>query len=87
MTNTITTINEKNEIITIEILIGFKIEEIGKEYVAYTINDDNLSNTVTVLISEIDYDNDIPKIVPIKEDEKEMFLLFYNNLKKSINIW
>lgn len=87
MTNTITTINEKNEIITIEILIGFKIEEIGKEYVAYTINDDNLSNTVTVLISEIDYDNDIPKIVPIKEDEKEMVLLFYNNLKKSMNIW
>lgn len=86
MTNTITTINEKNEIITIEILIGFKIEEIGKEYVAYTINDDNLSNTVTVLISEIDYDNDIPKIVPIKEDEKEMVLLFYNNLKKSMNI-
>ena len=79
MTNTITTINEKNEIITIEILIGFKIEEIGKEYVAYTINDDNLSDTVTVLISEIDYDNDIPKIVPIKEDEKEMVLLFYNN--------
>ena len=86
MTNTITTINEKNEIITIEILIGFKIEEIGKEYVAYTINDDNLSDTVTVLISEIDYDNDIPKIVPIKEDEKEMVLLFYNNLKKSMNI-
>ena len=86
MRNIITAVNENNNKIIIEILLGFKIEEIGKEYVAYTINDDTLSEDVEVFISEIDYNSSLPKIVPIKEDEKEIVLLFYNNIKKSIGI-
>ena len=54
--------------------INFKIESIGKEYIAYSVNDDNVS----------EYENNIPKIVPIKEEEKEMILMFYNSIRNKL---
>jgi len=84
MKNILNTINEFGQEITIEILLNFKIEELNKEYVVYTINDDNVSEEVDMIISEIYYENNIPKIKSIDEDEKEMVILFYNDIKNSI---
>lgn len=84
MKNILKTINELGQEITIEILLSFKIEELNKQYVVYTINDDNISEDVSVIISEIYYENNIPKIKSINEDEKEMVILFYNDIKNSI---
>lgn len=83
MRNLMTVTNEENEDLEIEILIGFQIDSIGKEYIAYTINDDCISETVPVAISEIEYENGKPKIVPIKDEEKEMVLMFYNSIRKA----
>lgn len=83
MNNVMTCYGENNELITIEILLKFGIEKIGKNYVAYTINDDGVSDNVNVYISEIEYENDVPRVVPIKEDEAEMVLSFYNSIKNS----
>ena len=83
MKNVMTITNEENETLEIEVLVGFKIESIGKEYIAYTVNDDYISEKVPVMISEIDYENEIPKIVPIKDEEKEMVLMFYNSIRKA----
>ena len=80
MGNIATYRNENNELITVEVLILFNIEKTGKSYVAYTINDDGISENVNVFISEIEYNGDVPRIVPIKEDEAEMVLMFYNSL-------
>lgn len=85
MKNTKTVINELGKEITVEILIGFSIEEYNKNYIAYTINDDGVSESVQVCISEIKYDETgLPKIVSIPDDEKEMVLIFYNNIKDKI---
>ena len=83
MRNVMTIKNIDNEIIDIEVLVGFKIESIGKEYIAYTVNDDCVSDEVNVLISEIKYNNEVPEIVPIKDDEKEMVLMFYDKVRKA----
>lgn len=77
----ITIQNENNEAIIVEVLFNFKIDKIAKEYIVYTLNDDNVSEEVNVFISEIEYENNVPKVVPIKDDEKEMVLLFYNSIK------
>jgi len=84
MKNVLKTLNEFGQEITIEIILSFIIEELNKEYVVYTINDDGISNDVNIIISEIEYINNIPKIKSIPEEEKEMVILFYNNVKKSI---
>ena len=81
MNNVVTYRTENNELITVELLIEFRIERIGKSYVAYTINDDGISENVNVFISEIDYSGDIPKVIPIKEDEAAMVLAFYDSIK------
>ncbi len=83
MKNSLTIRNCENEILEIEVLLGFQIESLGKEYVAYTINDDGVSEEVSVFISEIKYNNEIPEIVPIREEEKEMVLMFYNSIRKA----
>jgi Protein of unknown function (DUF1292). len=77
--------DETGNNIEIEILMGFKIEELDKEYIVYTVNDDESTPTVTILISQIIDDGDIPRIVSIPETEKELVVLLYNDLKASIN--
>lgn len=75
---------EDGSILTIEILVGFKVEEYDKQYVAYTLNDDNISETVQVLINEIDYSGETPRIVGIPENEKSKVIEIYNEIKKNI---
>ena len=82
--NILKTINEFGEEITIELLFNFEIKELNKNYVVYTLNDDGVSEDVNVLISEIYYDDKTPRIKSIEESEKEMVVLFYNNIKNSI---
>lgn len=82
--NILKVINQFNQEITIELLFNFEIKEINKNYVVYTLNDNDINEDVNVLISEIYYDKQIPKIKSIDEREKEMVILFYNNIKNSI---
>lgn len=83
MKNKLTIRNNNNELMTIEILFNFKIEKINKEYVVYTINDDEKEEFSSVLISEIKYNGRVPELSPIKSDEKEMVLMFYEKIKNS----
>lgn len=69
---------------TIEIITTFSLEELNKNYVVYTLNDDGVSESVTVLINEIVYENNEPKIVPIPEEETTMVLAFYNTIRENI---
>lgn len=82
--NILKVINQFNQEITIELLFNFEIKELNKKYVVYTLNDNDINEDVNVLISEIYYDKQIPKIKSIDEREKEMVILFYNNIKNSI---
>ena len=82
--NILKTINEFGEEVTIEVFFNFQIKELNKNYVVYTLNDDGISEKVNVFISEIYYEGEIPRIKSIEDDEKEMVVLFYNNMKNSI---
>lgn len=82
--NILKVINQLGQEITIEILFNFEIKELNKNYVIYTLNDNGFSENVNVLISEIYYKDKIPMIKSIDEKEKEMVILFYENIKNSI---
>lgn len=86
MNNVKTVINENNEQVTVEILLGFEIEEFGKRYIAYTLNDDGVSESVNVFISEIVSDGEQLKVGSIKEEEKETVLIFYEAAKETMGI-
>lgn len=74
---------EGNEI-NIEIISTFRIEELNKQYVIYTVNDDGVSEEVTLLINEYVMENDQPKIIPIPKKEVNLVLTIYNNLRNNI---
>ena len=52
MTDNMNVYNENNQLVNIDVLLDFRIDKIGKEYVAYTVNDDGKSDLVNVFISE-----------------------------------
>ena len=76
--------NNQGEELTIEIITTFNLKELNKNYVVYTLNDDGISEEVTVLINEYVLENDQPKIIPIPEEETAMVLAFYNTIRENI---
>lgn len=82
MNNYVIVKNEDGSDIKIEVLFSFKVEEYNKEYIAYTINDDGVSEVEPVLISE--YDGNNKKIISIPFEEKEFVLKTYEEVKKII---
>ena len=81
MDNKVFVKRENGETIAIEIVLSFKIEELKKNYIAYTINDDGESESVEVFISEIDENN---KIKSIPFHEKDMVMEFYEKAKELV---
>lgn len=75
-------INENGEETKIEIVLSFRLEEQNKEYVAYTINDDDSMETALVFISEIDVETN--KLKSIDENDKETVLIAYEELKREL---
>ena len=73
-------INENGVEIKVEVILAFEVEELGKSYVAYTINDDDSHETAMVLISEYNLDNN--QLLPIAFEDKEKVLAVYNDIKK-----
>ncbi|MBR2138462.1 MAG: DUF1292 domain-containing protein [Bacilli bacterium] len=75
-------INENGEEIKIEIVFSFRLEELNKNYIAYTINDDDSLPTALIFISELDPNTN--QIISIKEEEKEMVMTAYEEFKKGV---
>lgn len=76
--------NEKGEDVVIELLLTFSIEKTNKNYVVYTINDDETSETATIFISEIQENGDEVVVVNIPKEEKELVINCYNDIKNSL---
>ena len=84
MQNKVIVYNEKNEKIEVEIFLYFEVEELHKQYVAYTINDNNESEEVPVFISE--FANNTLKSIPSSESKMVMECYMQNIwLKKSMS--
>lgn len=75
-------INENGEKVSVEVILSFSIEEVNKNYIAYTINDDDSHEKAIVLISEIDIQTN--KLKSIDDSDKEMVLATYNEIKMKI---
>jgi len=82
MNNYVTVKKENGETIKIEIILAFRVEETKKEYIAYTMNDDEKSEIGMVLISEIDPQTN--KIIKIPESDKEIVLKYYEEAKNAV---
>lgn len=80
MKNSITFDRENGEVITVEIILSFEIEEFNKKYIAYTINDNDEDDMVDVLISEVKNN----KLISIPEEEIPIILKYYENAKELI---
>lgn len=78
--NRLTVDREDGGIVTIDVIMGFEIEELGKKYVAYTLNDNGEDEDVDVLISEID-DHSM-KSIP--DEEINIVLQYYEEAKSLI---
>ena len=78
-----TQINGKD--VYVSILGGFVIDELEKEYVLCSYDDDINSDKVIVAILETNVnENGDKRLVSIPDDEKEIVLNFYKSFKASL---
>ena len=78
-------INENGEEVKIDIIMQFKIEENNKEYVVFTVNDDGKSEDVYINIAGIEESDGKARLRLIPEEEKNLVLVFYDNLRDTIS--
>lgn len=83
MENYVIVKDENNIEIKIEIILSFVIEEYNKQYIAYTLNDDGVSNNVEVFLSEIDFST--KKLKSIPSLQKEAVLEAYEQAKLALD--
>ncbi len=80
MGNKITFDRENGETITVDVILGFEIEELNKKYIAYTLNDNGEDEDVDVLISEVENN----KLKSIPDEEINIVLEYYNEAKELV---
>ncbi len=74
--------NEQGEIISVDVLGFFKIDSLDKEYIMYSIMDDNSESKMAgVLLGEVirEDENDI-QIFDILEEEIDIVVAAYNEI-------
>ena len=81
MPNSVVVTRENGENITIDVLMSFHVDELQKKYIAYTLNDDGVSEDVMVFISEIDENNHIKDIY---EEDKDLVFQAFDAAKELI---
>ena len=79
--NRITITLGNGEEATIEILLGFDVVNYNKHYVAFTLNDDDQSENVNVILAEY-ADGQVRSILP---DEREEVVAAYEEAKKLLD--
>lgn len=79
--NRITITLGNGEEATIEILLGFDVVNYNKHYVAFTLNDDDQSEHVNVILAEY-ADGQVRSILP---DEREEVVAAYEEAKKLLD--
>lgn len=78
-----TVINGKE--VFVEVIGGFRVEDLDKEYVLCTYDDDKESEKVLMVILEVELDEfGNRNLVSIPDEEKEIVLNCYNAIKQEI---
>ena len=77
--------SEDGKDITISIVGEFRVEELDKEYIIYSIVDSDENNGMGgILIGEVDRDDDEVKVLGIKDDERNMVMAFYKEISNQV---
>ena len=74
-------INEIGELVKINLIGQFKLEEYNKEYIMYTLNDDGVSEDVIILIAQVENIDCKLKLLSIPDEEKNMVALLFDNIR------
>lgn len=83
--NDIKYINEKGENITVSLIGFFSIDDLQKEYIMYSITDDNKNNEYgKVLLGEVIRNKSEIKILGIKKEEQDLVVAYYNEISNQI---
>ena len=78
-------IDSNNNTINIEAIKIFKINELGKEYIIYSIIDNNDSNPEgELLFGEIVRNDDSIQILGILPDEEDIVIAYYNEIRNQL---
>lgn len=77
-------INEMGQSVTIDIIGQFRIDEVDRQYVIYTLNDDGVSEELIILIAQVEMENGKMKLLSIPDKERNMVVAFFNNIKDNI---
>ncbi len=78
-------IDSNNNTINIEAIKIFKIDELGKEYIIYSIMDNNDSNPEgELLFGEILRNDDSIQVLGILPDEEDIVIAYYNEIKNQL---
>jgi len=71
--------------VTASVLGFFKIEELNKEFVMYSIVDDNVEeDDCVILLGEVVREDDDVQILGIDENEKDLVVAYYNEIASQI---
>ena len=78
--------NDEGKEITVKSLGTFRVEELGKEFIMYSLNDDKPETELgAILLGELIQDEDGNyEVVGILDEEREMVLAFYNEIATQI---
>ena len=77
--------NQFNNDITISLIGTFKIETLEKEFIIYSLTDDNEENPEgEIILGEILREGNNIQVLGIEKEEKDLVVAFYNEISKQI---
>ena len=78
-------IDENGKEITISVIGYFRINELEKEFIMYSMVDDNVDNDMGhVILGEVVRYDGIVQILGIESEERDMVLAYYNEISNQI---
>ena len=81
----ITVTNEQGQNINISVIGSFRIPDLEKEFMMYSMVDENEDNSLgAVLLGEVIRDGDKIEVVGVRDDEKEMVVAYYNEISEQM---
>lgn len=81
----ITVSNEQGQNINISVIGSFRIPDLEKEFMMYSMVDENEDNSLgAVLLGEVIRDGDKLEVVGVRDDEKEMVVAYYNEISEQM---
>lgn len=74
--------NEDGKVIKVKVILIFQIPDLNKHYIVYTFGKELENNQMEIYISE--FDSELKQIRPIGDEEKELVIDYYNQIKNSL---